>query len=105
MAPSERATLRFSAVNLTLEHHMEVDVNGTPVDGETLLFERVGPSQQPAVGAPRLAYMHIVAFLLAGTAAVMGKNVLGVRLIEINPEVPGKETVDICRVEASFEPR
>ena len=39
---------------------------------------------------------------------VVKASVIGgshVESIEINPEVPGKETVDICRVEASFEPR
>ena len=43
-------------------------------------------------------------FVLAGTAALKGKNVLGVKLLEINPEIPKKDTIEIGRVEAVFDP-
>jgi len=100
--PGAQARLRFTAVNLTLDHCIEVDVNGRPLDKETLLFERRGPGG--ARLAPELEYRHIVEFPLAGTAAFKGKNVLGVKLVEINSEIPKKDTVEIGRVEALFEP-
>ena len=101
--PGAQASLRFTAVNLTLDHCIEVDVNGRSVDTETLFFERRGCRSGPA-GAPNLPYGHIVGFRLAGTAALKGKNVLGVKLLEINPEIPKKDTIEIGRVEAVFDP-
>ena len=103
-APDVQARLRFTAVNLTLDHCIELDVNGRPVDKETLLFERRGPGRPAPAGAPRLPYFHIVELPLAGTAAFKGKNLLGVKLVEINPEIPKKDTIEIGRVEAFFEP-
>ena len=99
-----QANLRFTAVNLTLDHCFEVDVNGRPVDAETLLYERRGAGRSGPSGAPLLPYGHIVGFPLAGTAALKGKNVLGVKLLEINPEIPKKDTIEIGRVEAVFDP-
>ena len=105
--PHVDATLRFTAVNLTLDHRLEVDVNGTPVDQKQLCFERRGPGRRQAYvdeGAPKLEYPHVVGFPLGGVA-LKGENVLGVRLVETNPEIPKKDTIEIGRVEALFEPR
>ena len=52
----------------------------------------------PEKGALRLSYFH-----LARTAAKTGNNVLGVRLVKINEEIPGKNTIEVGRVEALFK--
>ena len=103
--PGARGRLRFRAVNLTLDHRLEVDVNGTAVDPRTLAFERRGPTRKLRDGAPVLRYSNVVDLPLAGTAAAKGNNVLGVKLVEINPEIPTKNTIEVGRVEAVFEPR
>ena len=85
--PDRNAHLRFFAANLTLDHKFELDINGTPVDLDSLILRR------HAVGGflPRpplkLPYGHIVLVPLKGTAAKEGPNELGVKLIESNPEI------------------
>ena len=103
-AQGVQARLRFTAVNLTLDHSIEVDVNGRHVDKDMLLFERRGPGRPAPAGAPHLQYHHIVEFPLAGAVALKGKNFLGVTLVEINPEIPKEDTIEIGRIEALFEP-
>ena len=102
--PGVEGRLRFTAVNLTLDHRLEVDVNGTPVDPRTLVFEYKAYHFKDE-GAPRSGYRHLVTFPLAETAAAKGNNVLGVKLVEINPQIPTRDTIEVGRVEALFEPR
>ena len=101
--PGVEGRLRFTAVNLTLDHRLEVDVNGTPVDPRTLVFEYKAYHFKDE-GAPRSGYRHLVTFPLAETAAAKGNNVLGVKLVEINPQIPTRDTIEVGRVEALFEP-
>ena len=102
-SPEVEGRLRFTGVNLTLDHRLEVDVNGTSVDFKTLVFEHKGVHFRDE-GAPRPGYRHLVTFPLAETAAAKGNNVLGVKLVEINPAIPTKDTIEVGRVEALFEP-
>ncbi len=72
---------------MTLEHEIEIHINGTPVDPETIVLRRQavgGFTPQPAL---KLPYGHIVFVPLAATAAKEGANELGIKLIESNPEI------------------
>ena len=103
---STQATLKFTATNLTLDHSFEVDINGTPIASSTLHFKRMAPgSRADTEGAPELPYSHTVEFPLSETQAAKGENVLGIRLTEINTELPSKKTIEVGRVEVSFQPR
>ena len=82
----QRARLRFYAVNLTLDHRIEVSLNGEMIDPQTLVLRRKSPGE--FVGAPAFGYGHFVTFPLAGTAAKRGTNKLGVTLTAINPQLP-----------------
>ena len=110
-ATGVKATLRFAGRNLTMDHQIAVDVNGTPVAPETITFKKLSVGGIP--GSPDRRYGNEVAFPLAGTAAVTGMNVLGVKLIKSNPEIPFVRATgygpqwggfSISEVEAFFEP-
>ena len=77
--------LRFFGCNLTLDHRIEVDINGTKIDPESLRLDRnqVGGFS----GTPSMPYGNLVTFPLANTAAKKGDNELGVTLIESNPAI------------------
>ena len=62
-------------------------------------------SRADTEGAPELPYSHTVEFPLSETQAAKGENVLGIRLTEINTELPSKKTIEVGRVEVSFQPR
>ena len=86
--PGLNAHLRFYAPNLTLDHKIELDINGTAIDLDTVIFRRnkVGAFfPRPVMEAP---YGHMVLIPLASTTtARVGQNKLTVRLIESNPEI------------------
>ena len=82
----QRARLRFYAVNLTLDHRIEVTLNGEVIDPQSLALRRKSPGE--FVGASAFGYGHFVTFPLAGTAAKRGINKLDVRLVAINPQLP-----------------
>ena len=111
-AKGVNGTLRFTARNLTLDHQIAVDVNGTPIAPDAVAYERLDVNG--LAGSPNRQYGHEVSFPLAGTAAISGENVLGVKLIKSNPAIPfvraGKYGpqwggFSITEVEAYFEPR
>ena len=103
---STQTTLKFTAANLTRDHAFEVEVNDTPIAASTFHFKRMAPGRSADTeGAPVLPYSHTVEFPLAKTQAIKGKNTLGIRLTEINTELPTKETIEVGRVEVSFQPR
>lgn len=107
-----RSALRFIAVNLTMEHHVEFDLNGTKLDPDDMQFEKKGPGGSP--GAPRLPYGYLVTIEMQKTAAIRGCNTLGVRVVRSNPQIVDlpdyvgirgtRGGIAIARVEALFEP-
>ena len=108
-AASVRSTLHFVGRNLTMDHVIEVDLNGVKVDAGSFTYEKLLHKS----GTPDRQYANIVAIPLAGTAAVTGGNILGVRMIRSNPEIPFKRAskygamwggFTITEVEAFFEP-
>ena len=104
-APQLSASLNFTAVNLTLEHVLEVDLNGKPVDMNTARKSRRLPEgNHPGSGNPHLPYFHRVEIPLAGTAAIAGRNVLSVKLVKINDQIPSKDTIEVGRIEVLVEP-
>ncbi|GEM_PF-3801312 len=81
----QRPHLRFYAANLTLEHRIEIDINGTKVDPGTLTLDRI--KSGGLSGAPKMPYGYLVSFPLAHTSTRTGSNELGIKVIEINPEL------------------
>ena len=81
-----RAHLRFLGANLTLDHVIDVTVNGTVIDPATLSYERVRPGGIP--GGMQTPYGNLVSFPLRGTGARQGMNELTIQLKQINPELP-----------------
>ncbi len=111
-AAGTRSALCFIAVNLTMDHRVEFDLNGTKINHDDLRFEKKGPGGTP--GAPILPYGHLVTVPLQKTAAVRGHNTLGVKVVRSNPQIVDlpeyqgvaatKGGIAIARVEALFEP-
>ncbi len=105
-----RPARRFFGCNLTQDHRIEVDINGTKVDPETLRWDRNQVDGFP--GAPTMPYGNLVTFPLANTTAKKGNNELGVTLVESNPElrdlaayqgIPASEgAIAVAMVEALF---
>lgn len=102
------STLRFVGRNLTMDHVIEVDVNGKRIDPEAITYEILRRSD----GTPDTQYANVVSAPLAGSGAVEGENILGVKWIRGNPEIPFKKaTTDgalwggftITEVESLFE--
>ncbi len=111
-AANVKATLEFAGRDLTTKHEIAIDVNGTPIASDSIKFEKLRVGGKP--GSPNRKYGNLVSFPLAGTAASKGKNVLGIRLIKSNPELPFIRAAKygpvwggfkVSEVEAFFEPR
>ena len=111
-AKGVHATLRVAARNLTTEHEIAVDVNGTLVAPNAISLDKIEVGKKP--GAPNPQYGQMVSFKLAGTGATTGKNVLGFRLIRSNPEIPFVRAgnygpqwggFSVTEVEAFFKPK
>ena len=103
------STLRFVGRNLTMDHVIELDVNGTRVDPGVVTYEKLLRND----GTPDKQYANVVSIPLSGSNAVAGENVLGVKLVRSNPEMPFKRATKdgamwggftISEVEATFEP-
>ena len=101
--------LRFVGRNLTGGHIFAVDINGTPVDPDTVQMSRLLSHG----GTPDGQYANVVEISLADSGAVLGANVLGVKWIQGNPEIPFKRATNngalwggfiVSEVEAIFEP-
>ena len=111
-AEGTRSALRFAAVNLTMDHRVEFDLNGTRIDDDDLRFERKGPGGEE--GAPKLPYRYQVTVPLQKTAAIRGRNTLGVKVVRSNPQIADlveyrvvpamRGGIALARVEALFEP-
>ena len=109
-AEGTRSALRFFAFNLTMDHRVEFDLNGTKIEHGDLCFERKMGSKP---GAPSQPYGYRVTVPMRKTTAVEGTNTLGVKLIGSNPQIADlpdyqnvpatKGGIALARVEALFE--